>query len=64
VKGGLLDVFVASRDLFRTPRPTVGGRSTPEADERERHVYGAFSRLSLLIRSFRAAGLATGEVSR
>jgi hypothetical protein len=56
VRERLLGLLVACRDLFSGP--------LEEMTEREQNVYSAFSQLSLVIRSFREAGLATGEVSR
>jgi hypothetical protein len=64
MKAGLLELLLACRELFLTPLASPRDRDKPEMVEREERVYAAFSRLSLLIRSFRDTGLATGEVSR
>ncbi|MCG8588754.1 MAG: hypothetical protein MJE66_05635, partial [Proteobacteria bacterium] len=56
VREGLLELFQACREFFQQP--------IEETEAAERRVYASFSRLSLVIRSFRDAGLASGEVSR
>jgi hypothetical protein len=56
VRERLFGLLVACRELFYGP--------LSEMSDREAKVYAAFSQLSLVIRSFREAGLASGEVSR
>jgi hypothetical protein len=56
VREGLLALFSAAREFFEAP--------LEEMREREQQVYAAYSKLSVIIRSFRDAGLAGGEVSR
>ncbi|UCE85589.1 MAG: hypothetical protein JSU66_14830 [Deltaproteobacteria bacterium] len=56
VRERLLGLFVVVRELFQSPRD--------EMEEREARVYAAFAQLSVTVRSYRGAGLATGEVSR
>lgn len=56
VRERLHSLLLACRELFENP--------IEEMRVREKKIYAAFSQLSLVIRSFRDAGLATGEVSR
>ncbi|MCG8588176.1 MAG: hypothetical protein MJE66_02715, partial [Proteobacteria bacterium] len=53
---GLLELFQACREFFQQP--------IEKTEAAEHRVYASFSQLSLVIRSFRDAGLASGEVSR
>jgi hypothetical protein len=56
VRERLHALLLACRELFENP--------IDEMRVREEKVYAAFAQLSLVIRSYREAGLATGEVSR